>query len=132
MIKRKTAVDTAKQRAKRNKELILAITELDEQEIFVLMVDTASDYLEKQLGPDEQGRKLLLSASAFWAWWRNHWNRIDSQFIDDVVNHSTDNTDDLKAYYKHLHSSGRMQRIRPHKTIMNQSFANATEKEVMK
>jgi hypothetical protein len=126
LIKRKTAAEAAKLKAKRNHELVLAMLEMNESEHFVLVVDKASDYLTKQLGPDEKGRERLLGAPEFWAWWRNHWARRDAQFIDECVGSHDDSIADLRAYYKHIHSSDRLQTIRPHKRMMDKSFVKAT------
>jgi hypothetical protein len=121
-IKRKTAVEAARLKAKRTHELVIVMLEMDETEHFEFMVDKAVDYLKKQCGPDHAGQQRLLGQDEFWAWWKNHWSRRDAQFMDEALASESNNLDDLKAYYNYVHSSDRLQSIRPHKRTMDKSF----------
>jgi hypothetical protein len=120
-IKRKTAAEAAKEKAQRTHELVLAMIEWSENEHFEFVVDKAADYLQKQCGPDVIGQERLLAQPEFWMWWKNHWNRRDADFVEQCLGET--NLKDLRAYYKHIHSSDRLQSIRPHRSMLQKSFA---------
>jgi hypothetical protein len=133
-IKRKTAIESAKDKAKRTQELVLVMLEWDSDDHFVFVVDKASEYLKKQCGPDVIGQQRLMGQPEFWTWWKNHWSRRDADFIDQCLGET--NLENLNAYYRHIHSSDRLQTIRPHKSMLQKSFAKLTkpaaEREVVK
>lgn len=136
IVKRKSAVEAARLKAKRTHELVLVMLELTEAEHFEFMVDKAIEYLKKQCGPDVIGQQRLLEQSEFWAWWKNHWNRRDEQFLDEVLVTENNRIVDLRAYYDYVHGTDRLQSIRPHKRLMDKSWAKQVqpilEREVVK
>src|SRR6185437_4175861 len=124
-IKRKTAAEVAKIKAKRTQELVLAMLEWSNDNHFEFVIDKAQEYLAKQLSPDETGKRRLMAQPEFWTWWRNHWSRRDADFVEQCLGET--DIDNLRAYYRHIHSYDRLQTIRPHKCLLQRSFAKAMQ-----
>ncbi len=120
LLKKPTAAQAASLKALRNHELIKAMLDWDEATMHTLFIESALEYLDRQCGPDAEGIRLLREGNLFWPWFKNHWNRLDAAFIDECL--GDDNLNDMRAYYKYKHTGSNM-RFKPHKKIMEQSFA---------
>ncbi|UOE48017.1 hypothetical protein MTO98_26760 [Mucilaginibacter sp. SMC90] len=66
------------QQATRQK--VMHLLELTEVQYGSVVMFAAYDYLQLQTG-DTTLTKGLQTSSLFWAWWRNHWHKIDMAFV---------------------------------------------------
>jgi len=112
------------QQATRQK--VMRLLELTEVQYGSVVMFAAYDYLQLQTG-DSALTKGLQASPHFWAWWRNHWHKIDMAFVDEcermVVSpeglHKRDLTERMQLYDA-MHNPETFEFI-PHKAILQEA-----------
>lgn len=117
---KKSMAFKAKTKAKHTRELVMALLEWDELAYGNFVMQCAEDYLRVQCGGrDVYGVEMLLSQPLFWAWWCNHWARIDDDFLAKWADCTC--LLDLQNEYQFIHSACNLN-FRPHRAIMEGSY----------
>lgn len=126
---KKSAKQQAKDKAVRNRELVLALLEWSELQYGEFVMQCAEEYLKMQCGPDVYGIDMLMHNKLFWAWWCNHWNRIDEEFLTKWAD--CECVVDVQNEYEFMHSASNLN-FRPHRVIMDCSYMQMVQEVINK
>lgn len=114
--------------AKTNETLLMRLMEMSELDYHTHVMDTAYEYLEKNIGKDKFGKNLLLNSKSFWVWWRIQWDRRNRLFINEAslsgVDHiiQPDTRTMIKDLYMETHSVNEIH-VYPSRMVMEASYA---------
>lgn len=78
-------------------------------------------YIAEQVSGDEHSIQRVSESSVFWAWWVNHWNQRDSEFLTYAGGY--DNTAWRRSLYRSLNDIEGFE-FYPHSIVMEQAYAH--------
>jgi hypothetical protein len=67
-------------KAAHNKELIMRVLRLTDEQYMNLYLDQGMEYLRVYLADDETSRDILLAMPEYWSWWQRQWDNRNSRF----------------------------------------------------
>lgn len=94
----------------------------DDLQYCEFQMEMGMKYLDRIAGPGEIGVKELSQSKLYWNWWKNHWNRRDQEFLNDLVVTIASGLEEIRQEYMYWHSPYNIT-VRPHKPIMEESFS---------
>lgn len=102
------------------KTLVLAMLRLTELDYNWMQLEEGKRYLDTYLRGDEYNVHVMETSRIFWAWWRNHWNLRDEQFVRE---HRQTDVKHLMPLYRQ-HNSGSMLagHISPNSVVLRESY----------
>ncbi len=111
-----------------HKARVLALLRMSEMDYNWIQLEEGKRYLDAYLNHDEYSVSVMETSRIFWAWWRNHWNLRDEQFVRD---HSrTDVKQLLKLYRQYNSGSMLAQNITLNSVVLVESYHLMTHRIV--
>jgi len=84
--------------------------------------DTGCAYLQAYIPGNEEAIAALERSRVYWAWWKNHWQQRDRQFLQTVNPYAPAQV--ILTFYERYNNAHRLAgRVWPNAVVLNDSYA---------